>query len=150
MIFDHIKNSQSYAQMGPRMALALETLANTDWATVPEGRLDVKEDEVFALVQRYTSRPIEQGKWEAHRKYIDVQFVAAGQERIAFAQLDEMSVDQPYDEKRDCMLLQGLGQFVTVPAGHFMILMPHDAHMPCIADGLPKAVTKVVMKVKAQ
>ena len=59
-----------------------------------------------------------------------------------------MEVTEAYSPESDCLLLDGPGDFVTMTKGKFVLLFPHDAHMPGIADGEPGAVTKVVGKIK--
>ena len=112
------------------------------------GRHELDGDKVFALVQQYQTKPLAEGKWEAHRKYIDVQYVAAGVEKIGWAPVSRLKVTELYDETKDVAFYTGKGDFVTVPAGWFVILFPEDAHMPSIAVDAPSPVTKVVVKVK--
>ena len=38
-------------------------------------------------------------------------------------------------------------EFVHAKEGDFVIFMPQDAHMPCIADNVPEYVKKAVVKV---
>lgn len=147
MIFDSIKNASLYANASGRLWAALEYLARTDFSNIQAGKHVIQGDELFAMVQRYDSRPIEQGKWEAHRRYIDVQFLAAGSERMGIASLDSMAIKTPYDDQKDLVILSGQGELLTMQAGQFMVLYPHEAHMPCIAVDAPQAVTKVVVKV---
>jgi YhcH/YjgK/YiaL family protein len=101
---------------------------------------------VFALVQRYVTKPPAEGRWEAHRRYIDLQFVAAGQERIGYTHISRLTAD-PYDPERDLTWLSGPGDLVTVPGGSFMLLWPQDAHMPGISVDRPEPVTKMVIKI---
>ena len=111
------------------------------------GRHAIDEDRIFALVQDYETKPREAGRWEAHRRYCDVQFVASGVEFIGVAPLDGMRVVEAYDEAKDVAFFEGEGDLVTLRAGSFAIFWPHDAHMPGVAAGGPTAVRKVVVKV---
>jgi YhcH/YjgK/YiaL family protein len=108
---------------------------------------DIDGDTVFALVQRYDTKPREKGLWEAHRRYIDVQFVASGIESLGWAQLGNLTETQPYSAEKDCLLLAGSGDVVTARAGDFLVFFPEDAHMPCLAHDQPSPVLKVVVKV---
>ena len=51
------------------------------------GKIPIQGDQVFALVRDNTTKPRAQGTWEAHRKYIDVQFLAAGVEEMGYANI---------------------------------------------------------------
>ncbi len=147
MVTDRLVNAGLYRSLSPRIAAALDYVSLSDFSKMPDGRHDVDQDRVFALVQRYNSKPLAEGRWEAHRKYIDLQVVLSGVEQIGYVSIDQLSAE-PYDAERDLMWLAGTtGQWITVPAGHFMLLWPGDAHMPSIAAGPPQPVMKVVVKV---
>jgi len=144
MIIDRIENAALYGGLGERIALALASVRTKR----EPGRYELDGDKVFALVQQYQTKPMAEGKWEAHRKHIDVQYVAAGIERIGWANISRLKVTEPYDDSKDVAFYKGDGDFVTVPAGWFVILFPEDAHMPCTALDAPAPVTKVVVKVR--
>ena len=148
MILDRIERAACYRSLGSRIAMALDALAQGELIRRPPGRYELDGERVFAMVQEYPTRPVEQGKWEAHRRYIDVQFVASGKEVIGCGDIATMKTTQPYDEQKDVIFLEGAGNMFSVPAGSFAIFFPHDAHMPCLACGETAAVKKVVVKVR--
>jgi len=148
MIIDHLKNASQYAGADKRLVAALQYLQDTDLHSVPPGRYEIEGSDVFALVQEYESKPKNQGKWEAHRQYIDVQYVARGAELMGYAHLDRLKPGA-YDASRDFLPLEGEGDFFEMREGTFVILSSQDAHMPGIAVPLPQPVKKVVVKVRA-
>jgi biofilm protein TabA len=148
MILDRLDRFALYTVLGDRLARGLLALREAALHERPDGKYAIDGEDVFAMVQRYTTRPPEQGRWEAHRQYIDIQYIAAGVERMGRTDLDRLKVVEPYDAARDVMFLAGDGDIVTVRAGEFVIFHPQDAHMPGLADGGPGAVTKVVVKVR--
>jgi YhcH/YjgK/YiaL family protein len=113
---------------------------------MPPGRHDVDGSRLFAIVSDYATRPADDVPWEAHRRYIDVQYVHSGVERIGHAPLSRLAAGT-YDGERDLLPAAGPGEFVTLEAGSFAILFPQDAHRPGIAVGAPQPVRKVVLKV---
>ena len=148
MIVDTLDNAALFYGLGDRIALALQFLQENDCTKLPAKKIPVQGDEVYALVQDYTTRPREQGVWEAHRKYIDVQYVADGVEQMGYANIKSLAVKKSYDEGDDYELYDGAGSLVTVPAGSFAIFFPEDGHIPGVAmDDKPAAVRKVVVKV---
>jgi len=148
MIVDTLDNAALFYGLGDRIALALQFLQENDCTKLPAKKIPVQGDEVYALVQDYTTRPREQGVWEAHRKYIDVQYVADGVEQMGYANIKMLTVKKSYDEGDDYELYDGAGSLVTVPAGSFAIFFPEDGHIPGVAmDDKPAAVRKVVVKV---
>ncbi|MBI5296799.1 MAG: YhcH/YjgK/YiaL family protein [Chloroflexi bacterium] len=147
MIFDTLDNLARYDGLGHNLPRALKFLAETDLATLPIGRIDIDGDDLYAMTQEYLTKPAEQGKWEAHRKYIDIQYVIGGTERMGFANLRTMQVGE-YVPERDFLSMNGTGSFVDVFAGSFVIFFPEDGHMPCLCADEPQQVRKVVLKVK--
>ncbi len=148
MILDRLSNAYRYGEIHPRIRRALDYLAATDFASLPDGRRDLEGDTLFALIQRYKTKPAAQGKWEAHRKYIDVQYIAQGAEIMGRAHREQLTPTQSYSDEKDVVLLEGDGDFFTLNAGDFALLYPEDAHMPCLACGeVPVSVIKVVVKI---
>ena len=147
MLVDQIRHGDAYACLHVGLAQAFAFLASAPLAALAPGRHAITGDRVFALVQDYLTKPPDTGVWEAHRRYIDVQYVVSGTERLDYAPLDRLTVTQPYDEAKDVLLLAGEGDRVTAAAGTFVVFFPHDAHMPGLALGGPAPVRKVVVKV---
>ena len=151
MIHDTLEHTALYAGITPGIAAALKYLRETDLANLPTGRHEISGKDLIAIVEEYESRPPEKCFWEAHRKYIDVQCVVRGAERMGHAELARLTVTQAYLEEKDVLKLadpERAGSFVNVRAGSFAIFFPHDAHMPGLADGAPAPVKKVVLKVR--
>jgi biofilm protein TabA len=147
LIFDRLENAAAYQAVHPRLRQAFDFLRSTDLGRLALGRHDVDGDNVFALVQEFRTKPDAEGFWESHRKYIDVQCVVAGVERMGYANLATLAVRKDYDADKDLLILDGSGDFLTVSAGMFTIFAPQDAHMPCLAVGESAPVRKVVVKV---
>lgn len=147
MIIDTLSHAALYFALGPRLERALRFLQTLDAARAPVGRHEIAGDQVFALVQEYESRPLSAGAWEAHRKYMDVQYVAAGAEQMGYAPVASLQTG-PYDADKDFLRLEGEGQFFRLEAGQFAIFAPQDAHMPGLQARGPQRVKKVVVKVR--
>ena len=148
MILDQLDHAALYAGVNDRLATAFQYLAAHDFTQIEPGRYELDGERVYAMVQQYDTKPSNQGKWEAHRQYIDVQYVAAGTERMGYAPLESLSAG-PYHEDGDYLLLEGEGIFLPMPAGTFVVLAPQDAHMPGVASvSGPSPVRKVVVKVQ--
>jgi biofilm protein TabA len=150
MIFDRIENARFYRILGPRFAKAFDWLKKTDVGAIPIGRYEIEGGDVFALVQEYDTKAPEAGKWEAHRKFADVQFLVEGAEYIGFAHLSRM-VPGEYDSVKDFLPLSGKCDFdVNLSPGDYAILFPYDAHQPCMSHepSKPSKVKKIVLKVR--
>lgn len=132
----------------PHLRRAFEMLTSQDVSAWPDGRLDLDGDRIFALPQGYLTRPPSQCRWEAHRRYIDIQYVISGQEAMGYAPISTLKPVTDFDEAKDVGFYDGTGSIITVEAGMFAIFFPHDAHMPCMqVAGQSAPVRKVVVKV---
>jgi YhcH/YjgK/YiaL family protein len=150
MIIDKLKNAELYQELSENLKQAFDYLAANDFSTMESGRYDIDGDTVYAMVQRYDTKPREMGLWEAHRRYIDVQFVASGIETLGWTNVANLTETQPYTEDKDYLLFAGDGDFVTARAGDFLIFFPEDGHMPCLAYESSVPVLKIVVKVLAE
>jgi len=146
MIADAVGNAHLYRGLSPRIALAFDYLRGVDSQGVMPGTFEIAGTQVYAIVQEYETLPETQGSWEAHRRYIDLQCVIAGAERIGYAHISRLAPGV-YDPARDVVPLSGAGDFLILGPGAFMLLFPEDAHMPRIAVGAPSQVRKVVIKI---
>jgi YhcH/YjgK/YiaL family protein len=150
MILDHIDHAAIYHGLGPGIAAALDFLRKTDFSRMEVGRHDLDGSRLFAVVQRYHPRPLADAIWEAHRRYLDVQYVVEGAERMGYVPLTAgLTVKQPYDEHNDAAFFAAWGDLFEASAGTFAIFSPHDVHAPgLMADpGATGEVLKVVVKV---
>jgi len=148
MVTDHITRAETYSALRPAFRDAFAFLQRADVATLAPGTYEIDGRTVYALVQEYRTKPAAEGRWEAHRRYIDLQYVVSGAERFGYAPPGRMA-SGPYDEDTDMERPAGAGEFVTLLAGEFILLCPGEAHMPGMAIDEPASVRKVVVKIAA-
>lgn len=147
MIFDRTANFYLYTALSPLLARAFDYIRAMDLSALAPGHHTIDGTNLYCIVSEYTTKPEAQGKWEAHRKYIDLQYMVRGTECIGFGPAARM-IPGVYDPEKDFALLEGRGDFLTVHEGDFMALWPQDAHMPGIAAGGPESVKKAVFKIR--
>ena len=100
------------------------------------------------LVQEGKTKPLDEGDFEAHRKYIDVQIILQGREEIAWADLGTLKTTEAYDEQKDKEMLGGEAEYTAmINAGTFWVALPQDAHKACKHTAAPSTYKKVVMKL---
>ncbi|MDD3012162.1 MAG: YhcH/YjgK/YiaL family protein [Candidatus Gastranaerophilales bacterium] len=148
MIIDQLKNAHLYYGMSKKIATALKFLEENNLSRMNSGRYAVDGDDIFTLFQSYMTKEVQECKWEVHRRYIDVQFILQGREKMGYAGLEKMEVIQDYDEETDVAFLEGEGDFFNVTSGYFVIFEPDDVHMPGIAADTSEPVKKFVVKIK--
>src|SRR5262245_49167940 len=100
MILDTLENWHLYRSLGRRFELGFSALRD-GIGQKPDGKYELDGQNVFAIVQRYQTRPKEKCAWEAHRKYADVQFVLSGAERMGWAPISGLTVRDPYNAEKD-------------------------------------------------
>lgn len=107
------------------------------------------ENGAYVSVQEYTTKARIDAKYEAHKKFIDIQLVLSGQEIIAVAPLDKMTVKDEYSETKDVMFFVHNDECIDylLQSGDFLILYPQDVHMPCVCVNEKSQVKKIVVKV---
>lgn len=147
MIVDQLVHASLYRPIHARFAMAFDYLAATSLTTLPAGRQTIQGDELFALVNDYLTQPQEKCRFEAHRRYIDIQLMVRGVERIGVANLTALKDNEPYVGERDVAFFHGNGDLITLREGTFAIFFPHDAHQPGIALAEPVQCRKIVVKV---
>jgi len=148
MIIDKIENAHLYKNISERVNKSFEYIRITDLKNLPAGRYPIDGENIFALVSEYKTKSEQEGKLEAHKKYIDVQHVISGEELMGYAPLGGQKVLDPYKEENDIVFYTGDKSFTKVSEGMFAIFFPEDVHMPGIASGKSSSVKKLVIKVR--
>ncbi len=148
MIADSLSNAHLYDSISPKLAQGFAWLAQFD-ASTPEGRYDIDGDLVFAIVQSYTSAPASEKKFEAHRKYTDIQFVVSGTEIMLCTPISGLQPATEFDVKKDIVFFDEptLSTVIQCSPGTFTVFFPHDGHKPGCSVSGPTPIRKVVVKV---
>lgn len=149
MIADSLANAALYERVHPGLAAAFAYLAAFDPAT-PDGKHPIDGDRIVASVQRYATKPEAEKRWESHRRFLDVQYLVSGRERIGYAHVAALAGATPYDEAKDIVYYAGAdggAGTLLLEAGHFAIFLPDDGHQPGVAAGESGEVRKIVVKV---
>jgi len=131
---------------------AFNYLKNTDLDTVTPGRYDIDVNNVYIIVTDGKTKAFEDAKWENHRKYIDIQYVVRGKEKMGIAPLSKAKVTEAYDEARDIAfnsVAEQDSKYYIAEPGTFLIFFPQDAHRPAIKVEGYETVRKVVIKIRA-
>lgn len=146
MIFDTLENIKNYEGLG-RVYTALEFLSKTDFAKMELGRYELSGDDIFYMVQRYETDP-DKTISEAHKKYIDIQFMVDGEEIIGIAPISCEKTETEAKPENDVWFYECKTEPLTLIKNSFMVLYPNDLHCPGVAVDGAKACHKVVVKVK--
>lgn len=85
---------------------------------------------------------------EAHRKYLDIQYIVKGQEVVGYAPLEACSIEGEFNEEKDIGKYSGNFEYITIGEGMCYVAFPEDAHMPGRHLEVPNDFVKVVVKLK--
>jgi len=128
---------------------AFAFLKNTDLNKIAKGKYPIDGENVYASVTADSSKNFDKTNWESHRKYIDIQYVINGEEKIEVYPVSKATVTKEYDDKKDAANYSADGKLYSATPGTFFIFFPSDAHRPNITPGGNKVVKKIVIKVRA-
>ncbi len=142
----------SYFKNKKRWDDAFRFLKDNDLSKLELRRYDIDGNNLFATVSEYFTKNEETTNFEAHKKYIDIQYVIRGKEIMNIAPLKTVKeIISPYDATKDI-------EFITVDRvenhlatpGRLFIFFPDDAHRPGLKDGVSSKVRKIVIKLKME
>ena len=148
MIKDSLNNAKIYYSLSKNMEVGLKWLEETDLVNLVDGRYEIDGKRVYASVQTYA--PKEDAKYEAHRRYVDIQYMISGVENVGITSLKNCTTCKEYDGESDLEFfdINSEEEYLELSEGNFIILYPHDAHKPSIVKGDCNKVKKIVVKVK--
>lgn len=150
MIVTDLAHVDRQVPMTASLKKAIAFLRQPETHLLADGRVDIDGENVYALVQRYETVVTDIPKFEYHRKYIDIQYIASGVEVIGWIPADRMAITGAYDAEKDiCFGSAPKGEMTSVHLrrGQLMVFYPEDGHAPKLAADTPAKVLKIVVKV---
>ncbi|MEW5775048.1 MAG: YhcH/YjgK/YiaL family protein [Thermodesulfobacteriota bacterium] len=149
MILDQMDNWPGYCAL-PAWGEAMRFVAGLGPDT-PDGDYELRGRDIWARVFSYTTKPLPDGVLEAHREYVDVQALLAGQEIQVRCPVRDLRVRTAYDPAADVEFFEHPAAYpatwLLVP-GMFAAFFPQDAHLTQGMMAAPAPVKKVVAKVR--
>ena len=141
---------QFYKQYHARPDLwkAVFAFMKQDLSALEPGKYSLVGNEAFAMVSEYQTKLPEQAKWEAHKKYTDLQFMISGEEKMGILPLPKAVGALEYNEEKDLIFFtENEGDYYTATTDSFFLFFPSDVHRPSIMIEEPKSVKKLVVKI---
>ncbi|MEA3225545.1 MAG: YhcH/YjgK/YiaL family protein [Planctomycetota bacterium] len=149
IITDSLQHAEDYYDMHPAFEKAFAFLRQNALAELPVGRHEIDGDRLFCIIGKDPGRTRAEAKLEAHRKYIDIQYVIAGMDEMGSRPTADCTlVDTVYDAEKDIGFFKDEPESWTkVRPGSFIIFFPEDAHAPLVGSGeIHKAVLKIAVE----
>ena len=150
MLSSNLKLLGKYSHLSEKFQQGLTWLAQSDIASLPDGKHKIPDTDLTADIQSYDSKVQEQCRFESHHSHFDIQYVAEGREFFGVCNVDGLTVTEAHPE-RDTYFYGRPENFgcVLLNKGDFIIVSPEEAHMAkCAVEGKPGKVRKVVIKVE--
>lgn len=146
MIIDRLENADRYNPLHPGFEAAFEALRKMDFDDEPEGVQQIDGERLTANIIRSEAKRIEDVWLEAHKRYIDIQYLVSGEEQFGWQLTADCEIPlSEYNEEKDIIKYEDVaeGWFPLLP-GTFVVFFPWDAHAPMLGEG---PINKVVLKV---
>ena len=152
MIKDILNKIDSYGNAIPYIQEVREILSISDLKEKEKGKYEIPGGKCFYVIAEYETHPFQEGKFEWHKKYIDIQIVLKGEEIIYNTSLSGTKADENgYSEEKDIQYgTASVFDTLVMNTGEMAVLFPEDAHYPGCRNGKePVQVKKLVIKVPA-
>lgn len=145
MIIDKTENLSMYKNLLPNLEAGLQAVQALG-SNMEVGKYDFEGG--YFMIQEGETRPVEDGDYEAHRKYLDVQIMVSGGEQVAWSDATDLAESGEYDMAKDKVMFSGAADHVfLVSEGMSWVAFPHDAHKACRDTGKKMHYKKIVMKL---
>jgi YhcH/YjgK/YiaL family protein len=143
------KMAKQFFQNPERWQKAFAFLKTEDLSSLATGRYELEGPDLFAIIDEYITKDEEVARFEAHQKYIDIQYVISGEERIGKTPLENTVVTVPFDKDKDIVFLDASDfEYKNANPSRFFVFFPDDAHCPGVKMMNNSRVRKVVVKVR--
>ncbi|MEO0963705.1 MAG: YhcH/YjgK/YiaL family protein [Planctomycetota bacterium] len=162
MIHDTLAQADRYTPLLPDLDAVLAWLRSNDLAALAPGRYDVvgtgDAASAFVKLDHAPTRDDDHQIWETHRRFIDIQLIVAGTERMGVLPLDRApAIKSPYNPDTDFAFYHPPADpadalWFTARPGDLAIFFPTDVHAPSLdvapdqhAQPVIKAIGKIVV-----
>ena len=144
------KDLKSFENIHPRFQKAFEFIKKAVKENLNDGNYDIDGKDVYAFISSYKTKTEAEGKFEAHKKYIDIQCILSGTEIIGFEAPEEVELIEDYKDGGDICFYSLNKNYdkIVLTKGEFAIIMTDELHAPCLSlNDEPTDVKKVVVKI---
>ena len=147
MVYDKIDNIETYKGLSEDIYEGLKFLKNAS-IDLACGVHEINS-RVKAIVSEYETKAVNENGYEAHKKFIDIQYLLKGSEKNCCQPIERLKVIKPYKEEIDAAFYEAdiPAQELMLGDGFFAIYWPQDGHMPCLKLCEIEKVKKIVVKV---
>ena len=150
MIFDNIKNCKTYYGAHPKFEKAFSFIEKAFSENLEVGKYEIDGKEIYAFIQEYESKLIENSLFEGHENYIDIQCIMEGREIMGNMEISNAVIRTEYNPERDFAIYERneFATYCVAGRGDFSVFFPQDIHSPGVSyKNEPSKIRKIVVKV---
>lgn len=150
MIFSSIYSIDDFKAYPEAIRKVIDYLKSNDFVKMEPGVYELEGRDIYVQVFDAETGPVEEKRPESHKEYLDIQFLASGEEKLGFTPYTEKYEVDEYIEERDLIFYKSVENegFVNAVPGCISIFFPCDIHRPAVAVNEAMTVRKVVVKVR--
>lgn len=149
MILDKIENLSDYISLNKGFLKIITFLQKIDLGDLKEGKTLLVGEELFLFYNVYNTKVNKLGILEAHKKYIDLQYIIEGEEIINYEVFRKQKTYKSYNSEDDYLLCnEDNSKKIKIEEGEFFIFFPQDLHFPGNnSNSTSKKVKKIIFKI---
>ena len=150
MIYDSLSNLDRYKNI-KYISEIQRFIEKNNVLNLPNGDIDIKGEDLFVKVLKYSPSDSSKNFFETHRDYMDVQIVFRGVELMQFVQPIYTSKTSDFKLKGDFTFFKASERISEIIVGEneFTIFFPGEPHKPgCTYLDDTSEILKLVFKVK--
>ena len=152
MVYDNLSNIELYKGLSDDIYAGLTYLKQVN-PDIDNGVYQINP-RVKVIVSEYKTMKVNEYGYEAHKRFIDIQCVLKGEERVACLPIECMRETKPYNNEKDAAFYTAdinlQPSTLHLQPGYFAIFYQQDGHMPQLCVDNPMPVKKIVVKVEIQ
>lgn len=145
MLVSSMKNYKNILKFFPQLDIVFDYINKNVNVKTADDKYNITK-EIFAVIQTCQPKPKKEQVLEKHKKYIDLQLVLSGKEKIGWKFFDKkFKVLKRYSLKNDISFYSNKPDtFINLKKGEFAIFFPEDTHAPLCCE---KTVKKCIVKI---
>ena len=147
MVLDYSKNYNVYEKCNRYFLKVSDFLKEHNLIELPAGKYEFGND-CYVNIVEYELKEDNNIIFEAHEKFIDIQYIIMGSEKMLWQNNSLGIITKPYELENDYSLwdVKESVSFI-LKKDMFCIFFPQDLHCPSLFDGESKKVKKAVFKI---
>lgn len=127
-------------------------LMNREFYTKKPGHYQLEGEDIYVNVEEGETKPVSDARFEVHRRYIDIQIVLSGRERMDCCTRPLAGApEEDHMQERDIAFYPAPDtvQSLRLEAGDYAVFLPGELHAPNLAVEAPEFHAKAVIKIRA-